>query len=170
MLAKRFRLSTLFTIALFATFTVLGSGARAAGDHPFPWPRIFRCPISWQDLNGRYRVEAINPGPFEDHLIVLAVRPSRSRVGVEFVEITEYTPGGELFAQGNSYAPMSSLSVRSVLRQEGGQSEFTVEMRAYRRRLRDRCDSNDVILSISYCSLGGNLCEAGPSYELVRMR
>ena len=168
MLAKRFKLFMVIAAGMFISITLLGSGASATGDHPFPWPRVFRCPISWQGLSGRYRVEAINTGPFDDHLIVLSVRPSIHRVGAEFVEITEYTPGGELFAQGDSYAPQTSRSVRSVLRQDGGQTQYLIEMRAYRRRLRDRCDSNDVILSISYCSTNGTVCEAGPAYELVR--
>lgn len=156
--------STLF-VGLIALTCLTTRPAQA--QHIYPWPPL-ECPIQWQRIRGRYAVQAQVISAYAGHVVVIDTHQSRSRRGLEYLQITQYNREGQLYAEGTAYLPGNARSVRAILTEPFSSTEYVVRVTMYRKKQRESCAATDLVMGISFYPINSErLRHTGPQYILV---
>ncbi len=140
----------------------------AQAQHVFPWPSPLECPIRWHKIRGRYAVKAQIISAYAGHIVVINARQSRSRRGLEYLQITQYNREGQLYAEGTTYLPKNARYARAILTQPFSSTEYVVRVSMYRRQPTESCAAADLVTGISFYPVNSErVRHAGPQYILI---
>ncbi len=157
--------STLIFVGVTAAIFMTTVPAHA--QHVYPWPPNVRCPVRWHRYRGRYRVQADIISPYGGHVVEINIRRSHSRLNLDYLQITQYARDGKLYAEGETYLPVHSRSLREIMRVPGTNQMYMVELNAYTREQTRDCDERNLIIGISFYPMNAYRVEVAPQYFLI---